>query len=40
MEEVIERANNTPYGLASGIMTNNLNNAIMFAQAIEAGTVW
>ncbi|CAH0553063.1 unnamed protein product [Brassicogethes aeneus] len=40
MEEVIERANNTQYGLASGVITNNINNAMVFAQAVEAGSVW
>jgi aldehyde dehydrogenase (NAD+) len=40
MEEVIERANNTSYGLASGIITNDLNKALTFANAIEAGSVW
>lgn len=40
MEELIERANNTNYGLAAGIITNNLNNALTFSQAVEAGIVW
>jgi aldehyde dehydrogenase (NAD+) len=40
MEEVIERANNTNYGLASGIITNDLNKALTFANAVEAGSVW
>nr|CAH7743338.1 unnamed protein product [Callosobruchus chinensis] len=40
LEEVIERANNTPYGLASGIITKNINDALTYAQAIEAGSVW
>ncbi|GAB0091991.1 aldehyde dehydrogenase, mitochondrial [Sergentomyia squamirostris] len=40
LDEVIERANNTTYGLASGIITNNLNNALVFAQAVSAGSVW
>ncbi|CRK88023.1 CLUMA_CG001809, isoform A [Clunio marinus] len=39
-EEVIERANRTNYGLAAGILTKNINNALMFAGAIEAGSVW
>lgn len=40
MDEVIERANDTNYGLASGIITKSLNNALVFAQAVEAGSVW
>lgn len=40
LDEVIERANDTNYGLASGIVTKNLDNALTFAQAIEAGSVW
>jgi len=40
MDEVIERANATNFGLASGCITTNLNNALVFSQAIEAGSVW
>ena len=40
LDEVIERANATEYGLAAGIFTKNLNNAITFANSVEAGTVW
>uniref|UniRef100_U5EW50 Putative aldehyde dehydrogenase n=1 Tax=Corethrella appendiculata TaxID=1370023 RepID=U5EW50_9DIPT len=40
LDEVIERANNTSFGLASGIVTNCINTALTFAQAIEAGSVW
>jgi len=40
LPEVIERANKTSYGLAAGIVTKDLNTAILFAQAVEAGTVW
>lgn len=40
LEEVIERANNTEYGLAAGIITNDMNTAMMFMQGIRAGTVW
>ncbi|PSN40135.1 hypothetical protein C0J52_13048 [Blattella germanica] len=36
----IERANNTSYGLASGIVTKDLNTALLFAQQVQAGTVW
>ncbi|KAH8806139.1 aldehyde dehydrogenase [Xylogone sp. PMI_703] len=39
-EEAIELANNTNYGLASGVHTTNLNTAIRVSKALEAGTVW
>lgn len=37
LEEVIERANNTVYGLAAGVITKNIDNALVFAKAVEAG---
>jgi len=39
-EEVIERANNTSYGLAAAVHTTNHNTAIKISNALEAGTVW
>ena len=32
MEELIDRANDTTYGLAAGVLTSNINNALTFAQ--------
>ncbi|CAH2071546.1 unnamed protein product, partial [Iphiclides podalirius] len=40
LEEVIDRANNTNYGLSAGIFTSDLNNALQFSKHVEAGTVW
>ncbi|XP_065319546.1 aldehyde dehydrogenase, cytosolic 1-like isoform X1 [Gordionus sp. m RMFG-2023] len=40
IEEVIRRANNTNYGLASGIITNDLDNMLYISSALRAGTVW
>jgi len=40
MEEVIERSNATEYGLAAGIITKDIDKALTFAQAVQAGTVW
>ena len=40
IDEVIERANRTNYGLAASIFTKNLEDALMLAQGIRAGTVW
>ncbi|XP_050716169.1 aldehyde dehydrogenase, mitochondrial-like isoform X2 [Eriocheir sinensis] len=39
-EEVIERSNKTEYGLASGIITKDINKALTYAQAVRAGSVW
>ncbi len=40
MDEMIERANKTYYGLAAGIWTKNLDKAHLFAREVKAGTVW
>jgi len=40
LEEVVERANDTPYGLAAAVHTSNHNTAIKVSNALEAGTVW
>jgi aldehyde dehydrogenase (NAD+) len=40
VEEVIERANQTSYGLAAAIWTKDLDKAHRFAQQVKAGTVW
>jgi len=40
LDEVIERANETTYGLAAGIVTQSLDSALTFANAVEAGSVW
>lgn len=40
LDEVIERANRTNYGLAAGIITNNIDVALTYAKAVEAGSVW
>lgn len=39
-EEALALANNTKYGLAAYIWTNNLKRAHNFAQNVEAGMVW
>ena len=39
-EEVITKANQTPYGLAAGIWTQDVGRAHRLARAIQAGTVW
>lgn len=40
MEEAIKRGNATKYGLAAGVMTNNLNIANTVSRSIRAGVVW
>ena len=40
IDEAIERANNTTYGLGAGVFTSNLENAIMTSHGIRAGLVW
>ncbi|GBP23980.1 Retinal dehydrogenase 1 [Eumeta japonica] len=40
LDEVIDRANDTNYGLAAGIFTNNVQTALQFSKHAEAGTVW
>lgn len=40
MDEVIERANNTNYGLAAGVLSKDIDKALTFAQAVQAGSVW
>ena len=39
-EDVIKQANDTTYGLASAIFSQNLNRAIKTANKLHAGTVW
>uniref|UniRef100_A0A7N8X8J0 Aldehyde dehydrogenase 1 family, member A2 n=1 Tax=Mastacembelus armatus TaxID=205130 RepID=A0A7N8X8J0_9TELE len=40
VEEVIERANNTDYGLVAAVFTNDINKAMTISTAMQAGTVW
>ena len=40
IEGVIARANNTEYGLASGVFTKDINKAMTVADGIKAGTVF
>jgi aldehyde dehydrogenase (NAD+) len=39
-EEIIERSNNTFYGLAAAIWTRDITKAHDFARRVRAGTVW
>lgn len=40
VDEVIERANHSEYGLAAGLWTENVKQAHYIADRLQAGTVW
>jgi len=40
MEDLIPRVNKTSFGLAAGVLSKNIDNALMFSTAVEAGSVW
>lgn len=40
LDEVIARANNSMYGLAAGVFTQNLDTANRLMRALRVGTVW
>jgi len=40
VEEAIERANNTVYGLAAGVCSRDIGKAMGIAKQLKAGTVW
>lgn len=40
IDEAIERANKTSYGLAAAIITKDIDKALAFAKDVEAGSVW
>jgi aldehyde dehydrogenase (NAD+) len=40
IDEVVERANNTMYGLAAGVWTRDIGKAHAIANSVRAGTVW
>jgi len=39
-EDVIERANDVDYGLAAGIITDDITRALRTARELEAGAIW
>ncbi|XP_047530356.1 aldehyde dehydrogenase X, mitochondrial-like [Vanessa atalanta] len=39
-EEIIDRANDTNYGLGAGVITNDITTALTFAKHVRAGSVW
>jgi len=40
IDEVIKRGNNTTFGLAAGVLTNDYNKAMKVVNSIDAGSVW
>ncbi|KAG8191118.1 hypothetical protein JTE90_010042 [Oedothorax gibbosus] len=40
VNELLERANKTMYGLAAGIFTKDIDKAMFFSSGLQAGTVW
>jgi len=40
LDEVVERANSSEYGLAASVFTKNVDNAIQVSNNLRAGTVW
>jgi aldehyde dehydrogenase (NAD+) len=39
-DEVVQRANATPFGLAAGVWTKDVSRALRMSRRIRAGTVW
>lgn len=40
LDELIDRANKTDYGLAAAVFTKDIDKALYLVQGIRAGTVW
>lgn len=40
LDEVVQRANDTPYGLAAAVWTRDIGKAHAIADRVKAGTVW
>jgi aldehyde dehydrogenase (NAD+) len=40
LEEVVDRANDTCYGLGAGVCTRDIGKALRLAREIRSGTVW
>ncbi|MBL8766311.1 MAG: aldehyde dehydrogenase family protein, partial [Planctomycetes bacterium] len=40
LDEIVNRANDTPYGLAAGVWTKDIDKAHYLARKVKAGTVW
>ena len=40
IDELVRRANATPFGLAAAVWTRDVNKAHILAERLRAGTVW
>jgi len=40
VKDAIKRANDTKFGLAAGVMTRDIGNALKISNSLKAGTVW
>jgi acyl-CoA reductase-like NAD-dependent aldehyde dehydrogenase len=40
LDEAVAIANDTPYGLAAGVWTQDMRRALLMSERLEAGTVW
>lgn len=40
LNEVIQRSNNTTYGLAAGVLTKDISTAMKYMENVDAGSVW
>merc|ERR1719384_2781770 len=40
IDDAIERANDTPYGLAAGVCSRDIGRAMGIAKRLKAGSVW
>jgi acyl-CoA reductase-like NAD-dependent aldehyde dehydrogenase len=40
LDDAIERANDTPYGLAAGVCSRDIGKAIGVAKRLKAGSIW
>ena len=40
VDELIERAHNTIYGLAASVLTKDIDKALYLSNSLRAGTVW
>ncbi|XP_060803777.1 aldehyde dehydrogenase X, mitochondrial [Amyelois transitella] len=39
-EEIVDRANDSNYGLGAGVVTNDISTALAFVKHVRAGSVW
>ncbi|CAG9129120.1 unnamed protein product [Plutella xylostella] len=39
-DEIVDRANNSNYGLGAGVITNDITTAMSFVRHVRAGSVW